>query len=153
MMQEEVKPLLPQIPGVSVDDYCNTLLNRFSNPTLKDELPRICLGGSGKIPQFIMPSIAEQIQAGGPLRRLTLCAAAWFRYLNGIDEQGKTFKLDDPMAEELQAKANEGGIALLDVKSLFGDDLRNDERFVSELKSALDSLRTEGAMKTVAKYT
>jgi mannitol 2-dehydrogenase len=152
MMKEEVEPLLPQIPGVSVDDYCKTLLGRFSNPTLKDELPRICLGGSGKIPQFIMPSIAEQIQAGGPLRRLTLCAAAWFRYLNGVNEQGEAFKLDDPMAEELQTEARKGGLALLEVKSLFGDDLRNDKRFVEELTAALESLNREGARATVAKY-
>jgi mannitol 2-dehydrogenase len=152
MMQEEVKPLLPQIPGVSIDDYCTTLLKRFSNPTLKDELPRICLGGSGKIPQFIMPSIAEQIQSGGPLRRLTLCAAAWFRYLNGVDEQGKPFKLDDPMAEMLQAKARESALSVLDVKILFGDDLRSDQRFISELKDALASLDREGARATIAKY-
>jgi mannitol 2-dehydrogenase len=152
MMAEEVKPLLPQIPGVSVDDYCNTLLNRFSNPTLKDELPRICLGGSGKIPQFIMPSIAEQIQAGGPLKRLTLCAAAWFRYLQGVNEQGKPFKLDDPMAEELQAEALKGGISVLEVRSLFGDDLRSDKRFVAELTAALESLDREGAMATITKY-
>jgi mannitol 2-dehydrogenase len=152
MMQEEVKPLLPRIPGVSVDDYCNTLLGRFSNPTLKDELPRICLGGSGKIPQFIMPSIAEQIQAGGPLRRLTLCAAAWFRYLKGVDEQGQAFKLDDPMAKELQAKARDSALSVLDVKILFGDDLRGDERFISELKSALENLERDGAKATIAKY-
>jgi mannitol 2-dehydrogenase len=152
MMQEEVKPLLPQIPGVSVDAYCNTLLGRFSNPTLKDELPRICLGGSGKIPQFIMPSIAEQIQAGGPLRRLTLCAAAWFRYLNAVDDAGKPFKLDDPMAEELQSYASQGAMAPLEIKSLFGDDLRNDERFVKELKSALESLERDGAMASIEKY-
>jgi mannitol 2-dehydrogenase len=152
MMQEEVKPLLPQIPGVSVDAYCNTLLGRFSNPTLKDELPRICLGGSGKIPQFIMPSIAEQIQAGGPLRRLTLCAAAWFRYLNAVDDAGKPFKLDDPMAEELQSYASQGAMAPLEIKSLFGDDLRNDERFVKELESALESLERDGAMASIEKY-
>jgi mannitol 2-dehydrogenase len=152
MMAEEVKPLLPQIPGVSVDDYCNTLLNRFSNPTLKDELPRICLGGSGKIPQFIMPSIAEQIQAGGPLKRLTLCAAAWFRYLQGVNEQGKPFKLDDPMAAELQAEALKGGLSVLEVRSLFGDDLRSDKRFVAELTAALESLDREGAMATITKY-
>jgi mannitol 2-dehydrogenase len=152
MMQEEVQPLLPRIPGVSVDDYCNTLLGRFSNPTLKDELPRICLGGSGKIPQFIMPSIAEQIQAGGPLRRLTLCAAAWFRYLRGINEQGQAFKLDDPMAEELQAKALGSPFSVLEVKSLFGDDLRDDKRFVAELKNALESLERDGARATIAQY-
>ncbi|KAF1829875.1 NAD(P)-binding protein [Decorospora gaudefroyi] len=152
MMQQEVKPLLPHIPGVSVDDYCNTLLGRFSNPTLKDELPRICLGGSGKIPQFIMPSIAEQIQAGGPLTRLTLCAAAWFRYLSGVDEQGRAFQVDDPMLGQLQPKAREGGFEVLSVESLFGDDLRGDARFVAELKKALESLEKEGAMATVAKY-
>ncbi|KAL5118586.1 hypothetical protein ACEQ8H_003437 [Pleosporales sp. CAS-2024a] len=152
MMQYEVKPLLPRIPGVSVDDYCETLLKRFSNPELKDELPRICLGGSGKIPQFIMPSIAEQIRAGGPLGRLTLCAAAWFRYLKGVDEQGQAFKLDDPMAEELQAKALEGGMELLKVKSLFGNDLRDDQRFVAELSKALESLDRIGARATIAQY-
>jgi mannitol 2-dehydrogenase len=152
MMQEEVKPLLPQIPGVSVDDYCQTLLGRFSNPTLKDELPRICLGGSGKIPQFIMPSIAEQIRAGGPLRRLTLCAAAWFRYNRGINDQGQAFKVDDPMVEELQEHANKDPINVLEIRSLFGDDLRRDERFVKELKSALAGLEKEGAMKMIEKY-
>lgn len=152
MMHQEVKPLLPQIPGVSVDDYCNTLLGRFSNPTLKDELPRICLGGSGKIPQFIMPSIAEQIIAGGPLRRLTLVAAAWFRYNKGVDDAGKAFKVDDPMVEELQAHAAQDPISQLNIKSLFGDDLRNDKRFVSELKSALEGLEKEGAMAMIEKY-
>ncbi|CAA9963612.1 hypothetical protein PTT_12770 [Pyrenophora teres f. teres 0-1] len=152
MMQQEVKPLLPQIPGVSVDDYCNTLLGRFSNPTLKDELPRICLGGSGKIPQFIMPSIAEQIIAGGPLRRLTLVAAAWFRYNKGIDDAGNAFKVDDPMVEELQAKAAEGPIAQLQIKNLFGDDLRLDKRFVQELTSALEGLEREGALAMIEKY-
>lgn len=156
MMQEEVKPLLPQIPGVDIDEYCQTLIGRFSNTTIKDELTRICLGGSGKLPQFIMPSIAEQIQAGGPLRRLTLCAAAWFHYLQGVNEKGQEFELSfDPMAAELQPLARAGGtdpMKLLSVKSLFGDDLRNDERFVAELTKAMESISKEGALATISKY-
>ncbi|KAJ4369994.1 hypothetical protein N0V83_005758 [Neocucurbitaria cava] len=156
MMQQEVKPLLPRIPGVDVDEYCKTLISRFANPAMKDELTRICLGGSGKLPQFIMPSIAEQIVAGGPLRRLTLCAAAWFTYLQGFNEKGEEFVLSfDPMAKELQPLAREGGsdpMKMLGVKSLFGDDLRGDERFVAELKAAMKSLKTEGALATIEKY-
>ncbi|KZM27458.1 Mannitol 2-dehydrogenase [Ascochyta rabiei] len=154
MMNEEVKPLLPTIPGVDVDQYIQTLIGRFSNPTLKDEITRICLGGSGKLPQFIMPSIAEQIIAGGPLRRLTLCAAAWFRYLRGVDEQGKDFSLSfDPRNDELQAIARGEGnpMKLLSIGDLFGDDLRNDKRFVEELTNAYNSLEREGAMKTLEK--
>ncbi|KAF2275267.1 NAD(P)-binding protein [Westerdykella ornata] len=156
MMQEEVKPLLPQVPGVDIDDYCNTLLRRFANPALKDEVTRLCLGGSGKFPQFIMPSIAEQIMIGsGSLRRLALSVAAWFRYLNGVDEKGQEYKINDPMAEELRAKAREGGQrpdVLLGVNCLFGDDLRGDKRFVRELTTALESLYHVGAMKTLENY-
>ncbi|KAF2998475.1 hypothetical protein E8E13_002623 [Curvularia kusanoi] len=154
MMNEEVKPLLPPIPGVDVDEYIQTLIGRFSNPTLKDEITRICLGGSGKLPQFIMPSIAEQIVAGGPLRRLTLATAAWFRYLRGVDEQGRDFQLSfDPRNDELQQIARDEGnpMKLLSIKDLFGDDLRGDERFVKELTEAYNGLEREGAMKMIEK--
>lgn len=165
MMHSEVKPLLPAIPGVDLDQYCETLMERFSNPTLKDEIARLCIGGSGKLPQFIMPSIAEQIVRakqgaadGAPLRRLTLAVAAWFRYLAGVDEAGAAYKIspmDEPAIEDLQAKAKAGGKApteLIGIRHLFGDDLRGDERFMSELTNALASLYDNGAKKTLANF-
>lgn len=155
MMQEEVKPLLPEISGVNIDEYCNTLMERFSNPTLMDQLPRICVNASGKIPQFIMPSIAEQIWVTGPFRRLCFVAAAWFRYLNGVDDSGQSFEIDDPMREELQAKARAGGTSpaeLLGIKNLFGDDLRGDKRFVQEITTAMEDIARDGILKTLPKY-
>ncbi|EHA21075.1 mannitol 2-dehydrogenase [Aspergillus awamori] len=155
MMQEEVKPSLPEIPGVDIDQYCKTLMERFSNPTIMDQLPRICLNASGKIPQFIMPSIAEAIWVKGPLRRLCFVAAAWFRYINGVDDQGNTFTVDDPMREELQAKARAGGTKpseLLSITSLFGDDLRNDKRFMQEITNAMEDIARDGILKTLPKY-
>ncbi|KAH8891457.1 mannitol dehydrogenase domain-containing protein [Thozetella sp. PMI_491] len=156
MMHQEVKPLLPAIPGVDIDKYCDTLLERFANPTIMDQITRLTLNGSGKLPQFIMPSVAEQIMAGTHnFRRLTFCTASWFRYLNGVDENGKEYFIDDPMAEELKALAVKGGdkpYPLLDVKMLFGDDLRGDKTFVDELTSAMANLYKDGAMATLAKY-
>lgn len=155
MMQEEVKPLLPAIPGVDIDEYCTTLIERFSNPTIMDQLPRICLNGSGKIPKFIMPSIAEAVRTTGPFRRLCFVAAAWFRYVTGVDDSGKTFEVVDPMREELQAKARAGGTSpaeLLSIKSLFGDDLRTDERFLREMTTAMEDIARDGILKTIPKY-
>jgi mannitol 2-dehydrogenase len=167
MMHTEVKPLLPAIPGVDLDQYCETLMERFSNPTLKDEIARLCIGGSGKLPQFIMPSIAEQIMrasaqtAAGkpvdaPLRCLTLAVAGWFRYLSGVDEQGKNYtikSIDEPIIDDLQPLAREGGRAptkLIGIRHLFGDDLRGDERFMRKLTDALASLYDRGAKVTLA---
>ncbi|KAL1896509.1 hypothetical protein Sste5346_004543 [Sporothrix stenoceras] len=155
MMQQEVKPLLPAIEGVDIDAYCRTLIERFENPTIMDQLPRICLGGSGKIPKFIMPSIAEAIWVTAPFRRLCFVAAAWFHYVNGVDDSGNKFEVDDPMREELQEKAKEGGSdprALLSIGTLFGDDLRSDERFIKELTVALEAIKKDGILKTLPKY-
>lgn len=155
MMQNEVKPLLPEIPGISIDDYCHTLIERFSNPTIKDQLPRICLNASGKIPQFVMPSIAEAIWVTGPFRRLCFVAAAWFHYVNGVDDNGNTFNVDDPMREELQAKARAGGTKpdeILNIKNLFGDDLRKDKRFMETITEAMEDIARDGIMKTMPKY-
>ncbi|KAK2776548.1 hypothetical protein FQN52_003445 [Onygenales sp. PD_12] len=152
---QDVKPLLPDIPGVNIDEYCHKIIERFSNPTIMDQLPRICLGASGKIPQFIMPSIAEAICAALPLRRLSFVAAAWFRYINGIDDSGKAFEVDDPMREELQTKARKGGTdptELLSIKNLFGDDLRGDKRFLQEISTAMEDIARDGVMKTFPKY-
>ncbi|CRG83612.1 hypothetical protein PISL3812_00966 [Talaromyces islandicus] len=155
MMQQEVKPVLPEIPGVDLDEYCKTLIERFSNPTIMDQLPRICLNGSGKIPQFIMPSIAEAIWVTGPFRRLCFTTAAWFCYIKGADDSGKPIKVEDPMLEELQTLAHEGGTnpaKLLSIKSLFGDDLRGDKRFIQEITTAMEDITRDGVIKTIPKY-
>jgi mannitol 2-dehydrogenase len=155
MMQVEVKPLLPDIPGVDIDRYCETLMERFSNPTIMDQIPRLALNASGKIPQFIMPSIAEQIWVRGPFRRLCFVAGAWFHYINGVDDAGNKFDVDDPMRDELQARARTGGSdprELLALKMLFGDDLRGDQRFVDEISAAMAAIAKDGVMANIAKY-
>ncbi|PSR97344.1 hypothetical protein BD289DRAFT_426159 [Coniella lustricola] len=156
MMHDEVRPLLPEIPDVDLHAYCDKLIERFSNPTIMDQITRLTLNGSGKMPQFIMPSIAEQIMGGTHnFRRLSLALASWFRYLHGVDESGKPYTIDDPRADELKAKALEGGdriFPLMGVRDLFGDDLRDDKIFMDELQKALESLHREGSMATLAKY-
>ncbi|OQE96758.1 hypothetical protein PENNAL_c0001G03324 [Penicillium nalgiovense] len=161
MMQEEVKPLLPDIPGVNIDDYCKTLVKRFSNTKIRDQLPRICLNASGKIPQFIMPSIAEAIMESNekqreyPFRRLCFVAASWFLYINGVDDNKNKFDVVDPMIDELKAaaEAGRGGPSqLLEIKNLFGDDLRECKRFTDEMEQAMKDIAEKGVLKTLEEY-
>lgn len=59
------------------------------------------------------------------------------------------------MREELQAKARAGGTKpteLLNIKNLFGDDLRSDKRFLQEITTAMEDISRDGVLKTLPKY-
>ena len=96
LMEREVVALLPNVPGVDLGDYKKTLLGRFANPVIRDQLSRIAIYGSAGMPKFVLPSIEEQLQRGGPIELLSFVVASWFRCLNGRDEQGREIQLRIP---------------------------------------------------------
>ncbi|MBV9489158.1 MAG: mannitol dehydrogenase family protein, partial [Verrucomicrobia bacterium] len=155
MMDVEVTPLLSPVPGIDLEEYKSTLIERFANPAIRDQLSRIGTEGSARIPKFVLPSVAEQLKRGGPLRLLSFTVASWFRYLNGVDDQGKAMPLIDPMADKLRERARTGGknpAPLLAMREVFSEELANAKPFVEEVRSALASFYGEGAKATLAKY-
>lgn len=152
LWDSEVSPLLPPVPGIDLGEYKATLLVRFANPRIADQVARICLDGSSKMPKFLLPSLREQLAQGGPHRALTLATAGWLRYLLGTDEQGQPYPIDDPQAALLQERAQAGGAdprPLLSVRSVFGDLIDN-AAFVQELGGALELLHARGARAALA---
>ena len=154
MMDEEVTPLLAPVPGVDLTLYKYTLIERFANPKIADQVLRLCQDASARMPKFLLPSIAEALAAGRPCRLLTLAVASWFRFLSGVDEQGNPIPIDDQLAAVLRSLAQEGKDdprPLLGVGSLFGD-LSRRPRFVAELSEALRLLYAKGASATLSHY-
>lgn len=155
MMDEEVTPLLTTPAGIDLDVYKQTLIERFSNPTIRDQLSRIGTEGSARIPKFVLPSIVEQLQRGGPSRLLTFTVACWFRYLTGTDDQGRTMPVIDPMKDKLMEHARRGGRdpgAMLSLNELFGAALTGSPVFVDQLRQALESFYDQGTEATLARY-
>ncbi len=102
-MDIEVTPLLPAVPGIDLEDYKATLMMRFANPAIRDQLSRNAVDASVRIPTFVLPSISEQLERGGPVGRLSFTVACWFRCLAGTDEQGNALAIVDRRADELQS--------------------------------------------------
>src|SRR3712207_1859910 len=95
LMDDEVSPLLPPPDGIDLDDYKRTLLRRFANPAIADQLYRLCRRGSTKMPHHLLPSLREALAAGRPHGLLTVAVAGWFRYLRGIDAEGRPVVVDE----------------------------------------------------------
>ncbi|MCW2682640.1 MAG: Mannitol dehydrogenase domain protein [Blastococcus sp.] len=151
MMNDEVTPLLPPPDGIDLDEYKRSLLKRFANPAIADQLFRLCRRGSTKMPHHLLPSLHEALAEGRPHRLLTLAVAAWCRYLRGFDPEGRPITIDDPHAERLQALATAGGTdprPLLGERSIFGD-LGDDSAFVAELTETLEQLERSGVRATL----
>jgi fructuronate reductase/mannitol 2-dehydrogenase len=151
LMANETAPLLPHVPGINLIAYQRNLVERFSNPAIRDPLSRLAGRGSTKMPSYLMPSIQEARRRGRPTARLTLAVAGWLRCLRGTDLRGRPLALNDPRCMELQVLARSGGSdprPLLAKRDIFGD-LIDDSAFVDELRGALISLDAYGVRGTL----
>jgi mannitol 2-dehydrogenase len=154
MMDDEVTPLLSAVPGVDLTEYKKTLIERFANPAIRDQLSRIGIYGSSGIPKFVLPSVEEQLQRKGPIKLLSFTVASWFRYLGGLDESGKEMPMLDPMAPVLRERAKAAGKdarKLLGMREIFSAELANSPSFVQQVSEILESFYANGARSTLAK--
>src|SRR5260370_676648 len=155
MMDIEVTPLLPEVPGIDLDEYKNTLIERFANPAIRDQLGRLGTEGSARIPKFVLPSVTEQLQRGGPIKLLSLTVASWFRYLSGKDDTGKPVPMNDPMLDQLRDAANAGGKyprRLLPMRQLFSEELASNQPFVRQLEEELARFYAKETAATLEEY-
>ncbi|HEV3173449.1 MAG TPA: mannitol dehydrogenase family protein [Actinocrinis sp.] len=145
-IDEEAVPTLQPIPGVDLGMYGRTVVERFSNPAIQDELARICAETSDRIPKFLMP-VARARLAGGA--RSPMCAAtvaSWARYVEGTDEDGQPINVVDPRREELMAAANtypSNPTAFIENKAVFGD-ISHYNAFVEDYAQVLGDIHAKG---------
>lgn len=142
-MDVEVSPILGDLGGIDLESYKESLIERFQNIYIKDLIARICLESSAKIPIFLLSTIKAQLQGEGNIKRAAFVVAAWCKYNDGVDENGKTYDIEDAMSNELiraAAQSHQEPIRFLELEAVFGD-LVNDAVFVEAFKESLAMLR------------
>jgi mannitol 2-dehydrogenase len=151
-MDEEATPTLAPVPGVDLPAYKQTLVERFSNPEVRDTLARLCAESSDRIPKWLLPVIRHQLASGGEIRRSAAIVASWARYAEGVDEQGRPIEVVDRLAERLMESARrqrDDPDAFIANRDVFGD-LADDPRFTAPYRSTLNALHGRGARATLS---
>jgi mannitol 2-dehydrogenase len=150
-MDEEGTPTLAPVPGVDLDEYKHTLIERFSNPEVRDTIARLCAESSDRIPKWLLPVVRRQLERGGEITRSAAVVASWARYAEGVDEQGEPIEVVDRLKDslvEIARRQREDPDAFIANRAVFGD-LVDDERFVGAYRAALSSLHERGARATL----
>ncbi|WP_180697890.1 mannitol dehydrogenase family protein [Pseudomonas crudilactis] len=151
-MDLDVTPQLAPVPGIDLTDYKNTLVARFSNQAIADQLERVCSDGSSKFPKFTIPTINRLIADGQETKRAALVVAAWALYLKGVDENGDTYSIPDPRAAFFQALVADDALItqrLLAVEEIFGTAIPRSAEFVAAFEWCCNSLREDGVTRTL----
>ena len=150
-MREEGSPTLAPVPGVDLEDYRMTLIERFANPQIKDTLARLCAESSDRIPKWLVPVIRQQLADGGEIKRSAAVVASWARYAEGVDEQGEPIEIVDRLKASLMQIAAHNRTqptAFVENREVFGD-LADQPRFLAAYLAALTSLHERGARATL----
>ena len=152
---ETISPAVPPVPGIDLAEYKATLMERFSNPTIRDQVARVCAEGSSKLPKFVLPVFPKLEQGGQDSRLVSLTVASWLHFFRRSEQGGAKVAVVDECAAQL-AQAVEGHGSdprpALAIRSIFGEQLPANPRFVSEVQQAMESLLLHGVPETVRRY-
>jgi mannitol 2-dehydrogenase len=151
-MDKEATPTLQPVPGIDLEAYKRTLIERFSNEHVKDTLARLCAESSDRIPKWLLPVIRANLELEGEIHRSAAIVASWARYDEGNDEQGNPIDVVDRLKDSLMAAAarqRQEPLAFVSNRQIFGD-LIDSERFVAAYTRALEDLHAGGAKAALA---
>ncbi|RAX44302.1 mannitol dehydrogenase family protein [Arthrobacter sp. AQ5-06] len=150
-MDKEATPTLHPVPGIDLENYKRTLIERFSNEHVRDTLARLCAESSDRIPKWLLPVVRINLETGGEIHRSAAIVASWARYDEGTDEQGNAIDVVDRLKDSLMsaaARQRQDPLSFISNREVFGD-LMDDERFVTAYSEALSSLHQHGAAETL----
>jgi fructuronate reductase len=155
MMQAQA-PTLTMPAGTDLQGYADSLIARFTNPSLKHRTWQIAMDGSQKIPQRFGGSLRYNLAHNRSLDLIATAIAGWIRYATAVDENGQTIDVQDPMASQLAALFTTHGTQpnvvkiILSLESIFPADIGQNAQVIEQVTQAYTSLLNIGARRTVA---
>ena len=99
---DNVIPALPDCP-LDLAQYRDVVLDRFSNPHVRDTNARVAMDGFSKIPGFILPTIRDGIELGIKLDSVSILPALYLAFLERQQRGDISFVYEDQLMDKAVA--------------------------------------------------
>jgi mannitol 2-dehydrogenase len=149
LLANEAIPTLVEIPGHPADDYAESVLRRFANTGVRDQIARLCIDGTAKFPSFLIPTAEAQIERGGPVVCAALALAAWARYLATVPSAVRAPDSRGERAAALAQRSLVDPFAFLELEEVFTPPLRQSPRFRDAFAADAAALETLGPLGAI----
>ena len=151
-MDIDITPFVPAPGNTDLDEYKQTLIERFSNSSVSDQVARLCFDGLSKFPVYLVPNVAKMVKEGKDMTRVAYLFAAYYDYLKyHTDDNGQNFEVAEPWMDSSveKALADDDPLAFLDIAAFAGAGLRDSREFTEKYLRFVKEIREKGAMATL----
>lgn len=146
-MDIDITPYVPAPGDTDLELYKQTLVERFGNRTVSDQISRLCFDGVSKFPVYVMPNLGKMIADGKDLTRVAFLIAAYRDYLKyHTDVNGESFEVADPWLtdEDKALIASESPLDFLGLSPFGSVDLKASPEFVKLYEGYCAAIRKDG---------
>jgi mannitol 2-dehydrogenase len=145
----EAIPTLAEIPGHPAADYGRTVLARYENTGVRDQIARLCIDGTAKFPSFLIPTVERQLELDGPVECAALALAGWARYLATVPADERANDPHGDRAATFAVRSIDDPRAFLEFDQVFTPRLRESARFGDAFAAASRELAARGSIGAI----
>lgn len=148
-MDEDITPYVPAPGNTDLELYKQTLVERFGNRSVSDQVARLCFDGISKFPVYVMPNLIKMIADGAELKRVAYLIAAYRHYLKyKVDDKGASFEVAEPWltTEDEALIASDNPVDFLGLSAFSSTDLKASQAFVELYLQMVSDIKQQGAM-------
>ena len=146
-MDKDITPYVP-VPGNTDHElYKQTLIERFANRSVSDQLARLCFDGVSKYPVYVMPNLIKMIRDKADFTRVAFSMAAYRHYLKyRTDDKGVAFEINDPWltAEDLKLIDSNDPVDFLGMSAFQSTNLKAANDFVKVYLRMVEDIKQKG---------
>lgn len=151
-MDRDITPYVPAPGNTDLELYKQTLIERFGNRSVSDQIARLCFDGISKFPVYVMPNLVKMIAHHADLTRVAYLIAAYRHYLKyRTDDLGASFEIAEPwMTHDDEALiSSDDPVDFLGLSAFMLTDLKQSPEFVGLYLDKVAGIREKGAMTTL----
>lgn len=151
-MDLDATPYVPAPGKTNLDEYKTTLIERFGNPAVSDQVARLCMDGLSKFPVYVVPVLAKMLRDGKDPIRLAYLLAAYRKYLAaGKDEKGITYDINEPWITDADRDLinSQDPLDFLKLPAFAGAPLAGNVQFEKPYLEMVAAIDEKGALETL----
>lgn len=151
-MDLDATPYVPAPGNTNLDEYKTTLIERFGNHAVSDQVARLCMDGLSKFPVYVIPVLTKMLADGRDPVRIAYLLATYRRYLRSReDDKGQPYEINEPWLTPADEKLinSDNPLDFLALPAFAGAPLKGNRAFEKLYLQMVEAVDKNGAMATL----